>query len=273
VPRLELVAPVVEPEPVGEVEPTPEPRAGEEEPANERLYGWAPDELPRSESWDLVELGPLVDLPPEAEREPVPSPAPALSAYDLEPVETAPPQRSVAGRLLTGALWAGSALSILVLLAIGVGPHTGLYRTMTVLSGSMRPTFSAGDMIVSTPEPIRDVRVGQIVTYQIPVLDHHVETHRIVKILSHGASPVVITKGDANRVVDPWKAKLHGTTIWRVRATIPLLGWLVYWLRLPQLHRIVILLVPSLLSLVWLVGIWSAPSRPRRDDFSEVAGA
>src|SRR6478735_6106005 len=70
-----------------------------------------------------------------------------------------------------------------VFVGIGLLPHTGLYRPETVLSGSMRPAFAPGDLIVVAPEPARDLRVGQMVSYAIPVGDHHVETHRIVKIV------------------------------------------------------------------------------------------
>ena len=49
-----------------------------------------------------------------------------------------------------------------------------------------------------TPEATADVRVGEVISYKIPVEDHHVETHRIVRIISAGRHPVVVTKGDAN---------------------------------------------------------------------------
>ena len=81
----------------------------------------------------------------------------------------------------------------------------------------MRPTFEPGDVIVVTPEPFRDVRVGQVISYHIPTGDQHVQTHRIVKMVRGGAHPVVRTKGDANNSIDPFTAKLNGTTAWRQR--------------------------------------------------------
>ena len=78
---------------------------------------------------------------------------------------------------------------------LGIGPRTGLYRTVTVLSGSMRPHIPAGAVLVETPMPGRDPRVGQVVTYAIPVDDHRIVTHRVVGIVSGGRSPGVRDEG------------------------------------------------------------------------------
>src|SRR5207248_1376169 len=67
-------------------------------------------------------------------------------------------------------------------------------------------------------EPVRDVRMGQVISYRIPIGDHHVQTHRVIKVLHTDGNVIVQTKGDANTAPDPWKAELHGTTAWQVRA-------------------------------------------------------
>lgn len=148
------------------------------------------------------------------------------------------------------------AVACLALVIFGLGPRTGLYRTLTVLSGSMQPLFGAGDVVVATPEPARDLRVGQVITYRIPVGDHHVETHRVIRILKHGDDPVIWTRGDANPVRDPWTARLSGSTIWRQRWVIPYAGYLVIWLREPVVRTMLVVLIPLLLAIVWLFEIW-----------------
>lgn len=162
------------------------------------------------------------------------------------------------------------ALALSLLLFLGVLPRLGLYRPVTVLSGSMRPTFSPGDMVIDTPEPVRDVRVGQVISYQVPVGIHQVETHRIVRILSGGAHPVVQTQGDANNHVDPWTARLGGATAWRMRAVIPHLGYVVNFLRAPALRTAAIVVVPALLALVVLLEIWGLTGRSAADPGAEV---
>lgn len=151
---------------------------------------------------------------------------------------------------------------VLALLGLGLLPRTGWYRPVTVLSGSMRPTFAPGDMVVLMPEPVRDVRVGQMISYRIPVGDHHVQTHRVIALVRGGAHPIVRTKGDANVSADPWVARLDGTTAWRVRAVLPKLGWVVSWLRTPLIEKLTIVLAPILLGLLALLRIWGEQSEP-----------
>jgi signal peptidase I len=148
------------------------------------------------------------------------------------------------------------ALALMLLLTLGLLPRLGLYRPVTVLSGSMRPTFSPGDMVIVTPEPVSAVRVGQVISYQVPVGIHQVETHRIVHILRGGAHPTVQTQGDANNWPDPWTAKLAGNTAWQMRAVIPDLGYVVGWLRNGTLQKAAIFVAPALLALLALSEIW-----------------
>jgi signal peptidase I len=166
------------------------------------------------------------------------------------------------------------ALGLIFFLTIAVLPRLGLYRPVTVLSGSMRPTFSPGDMVIDVPEPVSSVRVGQVVSYQVPTGIHQVETHRIVKILQGGAHPVIQTQGDANSWPDPWTAKLEGKTAWRMVAVIPHLGYVVNWLRSSTLQKAAIFLAPALLALLFLVEIWAphAPTERSRNKQARTAG-
>lgn len=151
------------------------------------------------------------------------------------------------------------AFALLALVLLGLLPNLGWYRTETVLSGSMKPYFSPGDIVVVTPEPISDVRVGQVISYHIPVGDHHVQSHRVTKVVRGGAHPLVRTKGDANTAPDPWLARLNGTTAWQVRAVVPKAGWAIVWLRTPALRKAAIFGVPLLLALLGLWRIWRVP--------------
>jgi signal peptidase len=145
------------------------------------------------------------------------------------------------------------------LVVLGLLPRTGWYRPVTVLSGSMRPAFDPGDMVVVTPEPIRDVRVGQVISYRIPIGDHHVESHRVIQVIRRGGEISVRTKGDANTGPDPWTATLNGTTAWQVRAVLPKIGWAIFWFRTPLMHELTVLLAPLLLALLCVLQIWRRP--------------
>ena len=132
------------------------------------------------------------------------------------------------------------------LLALGLGPRTGWYRTLTVLSGSMTPRIPVGSVVVVTPESPTKVQVGQVVTYQIPVLDHHVISHRVVKVISGGDHPVLQTKGDANAAPDPWTFQVTDPTVWHVRAGVH-----------EDAERV-------RLAIEWIAQIWRYPSKKKK---------
>ena len=155
-----------------------------------------------------------------------------------------------------GLLVAGTAMAALV-----VGPMFGLYRTVTVLSGSMRPTFSPGDMIVVSPEPMSSLRIGDVITFGTPAAGHPVETHRVVSITGPVDEPIVQTKGDANNTIDPWHAELHGSNIWRYRFRLPAFGYPLLWLRMRWVHLGLTLMLPVLLALWGLTRLWFPPRR------------
>jgi signal peptidase len=165
-------------------------------------------------------------------------------------------------RALDVAVRAALGASLALLLGIGLLPRTGWYRPVTVLSGSMQPSFSPGDIVVLTPQPAREVRAGQVISYRIPVGDHHVQTHRVIKVVRGGDHPVIRTKGDANGAADPWSAKLRGDTAWRVRLVLPKLGWALFWLRTPTAHNGTVFGAPLLLL---LLGLWQIWRRPKAD--------
>ena len=152
--------------------------------------------------------------------------------------------------------WLAMSVAFALLLALGVGPRFGAYRTVTVLTGSMNPSIPAGSVVVVTPQSPRDIRIGQVITYQIPAEDHRIVSHRVVKVTDPGDHPVIQTKGDANNGPDPWLARISDRTVWRVRFTIPMLGRAIIGLRSPLAHRLTVLVLPAILALIWLRDIW-----------------
>jgi signal peptidase len=154
--------------------------------------------------------------------------------------------------------------AVALLGVIGLGPRLGFYRTVTVLSGSMQPTFAPGDVLIVTREPLRDVHVGDVITYAIPLADHHVESHRVIRIVRKGDHPIVVTKGDANSAADPWRAELQGDSVWQMRGKIPWLGRLILVLRAPLVHEVTLFLSPLLFAFTALRKIWR-PGRRRQE--------
>ena len=158
-------------------------------------------------------------------------------------------------------LLVGFAAGAFLLLA--VGPRLGWYRPLTVLSGSMGPTFSPGDLILVRPEPLRDVRVGQVISFRVPTGAHQVETHRVMKLVRGGDHPIVQTQGDANDRRDPWTAELHGTTAWHQTVVIPYAGYAIHGLRSRALRLSAVIVAPALIALLILLDLWAPGARGR----------
>ncbi|MBD0338403.1 MAG: signal peptidase I [Thermoleophilia bacterium] len=169
-------------------------------------------------------------------------------------------------RTLKAAGRASLLLSVLLFTGFALLPQLGLYRTVTVLSNSMEPTFGAGDMLVLTPKALRDLRRGDVIAYAVPVGDNHVVTHRVTRVVESGDNPVVVTKGDANAQADPWQARLDGDVAWAHRLTVPYAGHALLFLRSPALRNVALYLAPALLALVWLVRIWNPRSGRKEAD-------
>ena len=164
----------------------------------------------------------------------------------------------VRGALL---LLVGFAVGAFLLLAIA--PRLGWFRPLTVLSGSMRPAFSPGDLILVRPEPMRDVRVGQAISFRVPVGAHQVETHRVIRLVRGGNHPIVQTQGDANNHRDPFTAELHGRIAWREAVVVPYAGYVIHGLRSRALRLAAVVVAPALIALLILLDLWAPGARGR----------
>jgi signal peptidase len=188
------------------------------------------------------------------------------AATELPPAGTPSAQRraGIRGTLELAYRWLARVVMVVAVLAfagLAVGPHVFGYRTMTMLTGSMAPKINPGDVTVATPLAVDDVTVGMIVSYHIPVDDHHVVSHRVVSVEHGPAGQVTIqTKGDANNAADPWTATLQGGTAYQVRAVIPHLGRVIEAFRSPVVAKALVYGAPTLLAGWLILAIWQ-PTR------------
>lgn len=169
-----------------------------------------------------------------------------------------------------GRCLAATALlaSLALALVVAVGPRTGAYRTLSVLSASMQPAFGPGSVVLVRPVPVGGLAVGDVITYNVPVEDGRVITHRIVEIDRSGGSTTIRTHGDANAAPDPWRITLTGEVAWRVERSVPALGYVIGALREPMVSRLLTAGSPGLLGVVLLLHLWR---RPERIDLAEPA--
>jgi signal peptidase I len=81
---------------------------------------------------------------------------------------------------------------------IGKAPSLLGYKPLTILSNSMKPTFSAGDAILINVD--KEPKVGSVITYKHP--DGVLVTHRVVRTFKKDGFNYFETKGDNNKQVD-----------------------------------------------------------------------
>jgi signal peptidase len=99
------------------------------------------------------------------------------------------------------------------------------WRLQVIETASMEPAYPAGSLAIVEPTDPAEIRPGQTVVFDDPLVRGRLIAHRIVKPLP-SSSPMWMTKGDANAESDPAPVSsnaIHG----RVRWAIPHLGRIV----------------------------------------------
>ncbi|HEX6394244.1 MAG TPA: signal peptidase I [Acidimicrobiales bacterium] len=165
----------------------------------------------------------------------------------------------IAWRALASVLVAALAL-VMVLSAVAVfWFHLAVHP---ILSGSMRPTFGPGWMVVTRPIPVSQVKPGEILLFHPPG-SAAAFAHRVISVGGSPNHPIITTKGDANPVADPWRAQLKGTSAYKVVAQVPKLGWLLAGGAKTWMRALLVGLVGIAVS-IWGARALLAPSQKRR---------
>lgn len=121
------------------------------------------------------------------------------------------------------------------LAAAVVVPRLAGATPFTVLTGSMRPHYPPGTLVVVRPVDADRLTVGDVVTYQLRSGERDVVTHRIVAVgvsLQYTGERAFTTKGDANRIADAKSVR-----------PVQIRGRL--WYSVPYLGRVSNLLTPG----------------------------
>lgn len=169
------------------------------------------------------------------------------------------PRRSALRWVRSAATWVGLSLLLLLL----VGPATGRWRVVPVLSGSMEPRYPVGALVLAAPMPSTHLALGDVVLFEAPVPGAPTVMHRVVAVEATDEGLQYRTKGDANPAVDPWRLRLSAEQAWRVRGGVPLVGRASVLLQQRPAGLAVLFGGVLLVGGVALRAIWS-PSNGRR---------
>ena len=145
---------------------------------------------------------------------------------------------------------------------------------MTILTGSMQPTYPPGTLIIVQPVAPEDIVIGDPITYQIESGKPEVVTHRVVAIAATGTEVTFITKGDNNAVADatPVRPEQVRGTVWYA---VPYIGYVNTIVNGDNRSWIVPLSAIALFAYAgWMFasGIWTAARRRRRMRDRELIG-
>ena len=122
------------------------------------------------------------------------------------------------------------------------------YRVFSIISGSMEPEYSVGDLIYVQSVDPKTVEVGDVITFVLNE-DLVVATHRVVRIDTEKSH--FYTKGDANEIEDG--APVHFNNLIGVpKFSVPLLGYVSDFIQNPPGMYIVIVFGSILLVAVFL---------------------
>lgn len=136
------------------------------------------------------------------------------------------PSRLARATTLAGTVLGASMLALVTAGAVAllVVPKLTGSVPLTVLTGSMAPTYPPGSVVVVRPTPVADLGIGDAVTYQVRPGHPDVVTHRITAVSTGTDGEVTFTtQGDNNDAPDPEPVlaeQVHG----RVWYSVPLVG-------------------------------------------------
>ena len=144
------------------------------------------------------------------------------------------------GKCLRTAVLASLVIAVLLNLCFFIRPELFGWSRAVILSGSMEPSMSIGDLVIVHRE--KEYRVGDIVVFDSGGLS---VTHRILEKAQEG----FVTKGDANNVPDK-ELLSENHIIGRVAVVIPMVGKAVLFLKNPAGMMLIMMLA------IWY--IWGA---------------
>jgi signal peptidase len=165
-------------------------------------------------------------------------------------------------------------LSLVVLAGLGIiVPGLLGYQRYVITGGSMEPTIHKGSLVFDRVVEVRDLRVGDVITYLPPASSGvpHLVTHRILSIEEEPGQPrALVTQGDANPTADPWRFQLVAGQQPVVEHAVPYVGWA--FIALADRHtRTLVIGVPA--GIIALLALAEAAGTVRRDRRERLAPA
>lgn len=175
---------------------------------------------------------------------------------------------------------AGHVLGLLLLLAVVVPviiylvPQVvGAEYSYVVLSGSMEPALSSGDVAVVDAVGVGAIERGDIINFQRDE-DTRTTTHRVIEVVERDGQRAFRTKGDNNEDPDQGvvtQSELRGRvmTLGGIPFAIPLVGYLIWFADTRTGFALLFIVPVTLLVLNEVWNVVSSASETETDDPGE----
>ena len=163
-------------------------------------------------------------------------------------------------------IWSIASTAVVILAVIVAVLLMGLrlfgYQVFNVVSGSMEPTYSVGDLIYVKEVDPELIQVGDPITFVLNE-DLVVATHRVIEI--DGENRRFYTKGDANDTADA--APVHYNNVIGVpKLRIPLLGYVSNYIQHPPGSYIAVAIGALLIAAVFLPDLLKKENKAPKEE-------
>jgi len=183
---------------------------------------------------------------------------------------TAPRRRRLVSLRVVGKLIKNALALVLAAGCIGYGLLFAFHLApLVMLTGSMGTTIPTGSLVVDQTVPPSELRVGDVISFQKPIGSHGIDTHRIIEIQRSNGHVAYRTKGDGNARPDEWSISFPPhTKANRVFFSVPYLGWVLLYLRMPLVRTLILATVLLTIFSTFLkaLAIYGSAAKERKAD-------
>lgn len=123
-----------------------------------------------------------------------------------------------------------------IFFAMDASPQKSIfgYRYYTVLTASMEPSYSVGDVVIVKLANAQDIQVDDVITFNPSSDTDTYLTHRVVEVMDNYENTGVTcfkTKGDANESEDSFLID-SSRVIGKVTFCVPMIGYIIRFIQL-----------------------------------------
>ena len=174
----------------------------------------------------------------------------------------ASPERGLRPAAVLRVVVAAVLVALAGLVVLALAPRLVGFQGHVVVSGSMEPRLSPGDVVLTRPVLPQDMQPGQVLLFPDPEGADRLVLHRLVAFDARGD---LVTRGDANQSDDTTHVPAS-SVIGEAQLRVPYVGLPAYWRFAGQwgsLAALAALLAPVAMGFVTLLAMaWLEPVAP-----------